>query len=382
MAPRNKPAPRKSVALEKPVRPAGDISKLPVSLKILGEYLGLSPATISLVVNDAPGAKSISEQTRVRVLAAAKKFDYRPSFFARALQGRRTFSVGVLLPALNDDYSASIMEGVEEVLLEEGYIYLTASHSYKPDLIEEYPRLLMDRAVEGFILIDTPTVRPERWPVPVVAVAGHHQVENVTNITLDQHRAAMLGLKHLYELGHRQIAFMRGETCSADSDDRWECFRSVAKQIGINIHPNLVITVPLGVSSPEIGYPATYQLLARKEPFTAIVAFNDLAAIGAMSAVREHGLRVPQDISVLGFDDIKSAAFQNPSLTTIRQPLHRVGRTAALTLLRRITHRDTPAEPSILILPELIIRQSTSVARSGSQHVLSAKRAGNRKVPS
>jgi DNA-binding LacI/PurR family transcriptional regulator len=380
MTPRNKPASRKSIVPEKRLRSPEEISKQPVSLKILGEYLGLSPATISLVVNNAPGAKSISEQTRIRVLAAAKKFDYRPSFFARALQGRRTFSVGVLLPQLNDDYSASIMEGVEEALLEEGYIYLTASHNYKPDLIEEYPRLLMDRAVEGFILIDTPTMRPDRWSVPVVAVPGYHQVENVTNIRLDQRRAAMLGLSHLYQLGHRQIAFMRGETCSADADDRWKCFCAVAKEIGINIPPNLVITVPLGVSSPEIGYPATYQLLARKEPFTAIVAFNDLAAIGAMCAVREHGLRVPEDISVLGFDDIKSAAFQNPSLTTIRQPLHRVGRTAALTLLRRITHRDAPEEPSILILPELIIRQSTGVASSGSRRIHPTKKAGRRKL--
>jgi DNA-binding LacI/PurR family transcriptional regulator len=342
----------------------GKLGKPHVSLKILGEYLGLSPATISLVINNAPGAKSISPPTRLRVLAAAKKFDYRPSFFARALQGQRTFSVGVLLPQLNDDYSGSIMEGVEEVLVEEGYFYLTASHHRKPDLIDEYSNLLMDRAVEGFILIDTPTTRHDPWSVPVVAVAGHRQVPNVTNLTLDQRFAAELGLRHLYELGHRKIAIMRGAACSSDSDDRWNSFRDVAIELGIPIDPQLTLTIPLDMSSPELGYPAACQLLTRKKPFTAIIAFNDLAAIGAMCAIREHGFRIPEDISVLGFDDIKSAAYQYPSLTTIRQPLHHIGRTAALTLLRRITHQDVPDEPLIPILPELVVRQSTGVARS------------------
>jgi DNA-binding LacI/PurR family transcriptional regulator len=337
------------------------------SLKVLGEYLGLSPATISLVMNNAPGAKAISEPTRLRVLAAAKKFDYRPSFFARALQGQRTFSVGVLLPQLNDDYSGSIMEGVEEVLVEEGYFYLTASHHRKPDLIEEYPRLLMDRAVEGFILIDTPTTRHEPWPVPVVAVAGHQPVPNVTNLTLDQRLAAELGLRHLHDLGHRKIAFMRGAACSSDSDDRWNCFREAAIGLGIPIDPQLTLTIPLDMSSPEVGYPAASQLLIRNKPFTAIVAFNDMAAIGAMCAIREHGLRIPEDISVLGFDDIKSAAYQYPSLTTIRQPLHHIGRTAALTLLRRITLQDYSPVAPISILPELIVRQSTGMASSSAK---------------
>lgn len=342
----------------------GKLGKPHVSLKILGEYLGLSPATISLVINNAPGAKSISEPTRLRVLAAAKQFDYRPSFFARALQGQRTFSVGVLLPQLNDDYSGSIMEGVEEVLLEEGYFYLTASHHRKPDLIDEYSNLLMDRAVEGFILIDTPPTRRESWSVPVVAVAGHQPFPNVTNLTLDQRFAAELGLRHLYDLGHRKIAIMRGAACSSDSDDRWNCFREVAIELGIPIDPQLALTIPVDMSSPELGYPAACQLLLRNKPFTAIIAFNDLAAIGAISAIREHGLRVPEDISVLGFDDIKSAAYQYPSLTTIRQPLHHIGRTAALKLLHRITHQEVSEEAPISILPELVVRQSTGVARS------------------
>lgn len=328
----------------------------PISLKILGEYLDLSPATISLVLNNAPGVRSIPQETRDRVLAAAKKFDYRPSFFARSLRRKQTFSVGVLVPELSDGYSVHVMDGIEEVLLEEGYFYLTASHRRKTDLIEEYPRLLMDRAVEGFIVIDT--ALQHSLPLPVVAVAGHRKIEGVTNITLDHQRAAELSLRHLYQLGHRQIAFMRGQPFSSDSDDRWKSLMAVAKELNVEVHPDLVIQLQQNISSPELGYPVGQQLMAQKRPFTALVSYNDIAAIGAIRAFRDHGLSVPEDISVVGFDDIQGAAFHNPTLTTIRQPLRSMGNTAARALLQRIQGRkDYPEQ--IAIVPELIIREST-----------------------
>src|ERR1700751_2159948 len=186
----------------------------PISLKTRGDYLDLSPATISLVLNNAPGVRSIPQDTRDRVLAAATKFDYRPSFYARSLRRKQSFSVGVLVPELSDGYSVLIMDGIEEVLIEEGYFYLAASHRRKPDLIEEYPRLLMDRSVEGFVAIYT--ALQHGLPLPVVAIAGHKKIEGVTNITLDHKRAAELALPHLYQLGHRQIAFMRGQPFSSD----------------------------------------------------------------------------------------------------------------------------------------------------------------------
>ena len=145
----------------------------PISLKTLGDYLDLSPATISLVLNNAPGVRSIPQETRDRVLAAAQKFDYRPSFYARSLRRKQSFSIGVLVPELSDGYSVLVMDGIEEVLMEEGYFYLAASHRRKADLIEEYPRLLMDRSVEGFVAIDT--ALQHSLPIPVVAVAGHRR---------------------------------------------------------------------------------------------------------------------------------------------------------------------------------------------------------------
>lgn len=328
----------------------------PVSLRTLGEYLNLSPATISLVLNNAPGVRSIPQETRDRVTEAARKFNYRPSFYARSLRKKQSFTVGVLVPELSDNYATHVLTGVEELLLEEGYFYLTASHRRKPDLIDEYPRLLMDRSVEGFVLIDT--ILESSLRLPVVAVAGHRKIEGVTNVVLDQRRAAELALRHLYQLGHRKIAFMRGGSHSSDADDRWNCLMAVARDLKLPVTPEYTVQLQLKVSTPELGYEPANELLQRTLDFTAIVCYNDISAIGAIRACVNHGLQVPGDISIVGFDDIQSAAFHNPSLTTIRQPLAQMGRVAARILLQRI--RGQATFPDVVpIHPELIIREST-----------------------
>jgi LacI family transcriptional regulator len=328
----------------------------PVGLRTLGEYLNLSPATISLVLNNAPGVRSIPQETRDRVIAAAAKFDYRPSFYARSLRNRKTFTIGVLVPDLRDHYAAQVIAGVEEYLVEEGYFYLTASYRDDPQLIEEYAKLLMDRSVEGFILVDTVLDHPMR--LPVVTVAGHRRIAGVTNIVLNQERAAHLILQHLYDLGHREIAFMRGGSHSSDADERWECLMAVAQELQIAVKPELTVQIQLKVSTPELGYGPAQELIARGGAFTAIVCYNDEAAFGAMRAFTDHGLQVPRDLSVVGFDDIRSASFYNPSLTTVRQPLNLMGIEAARTLLLRI--RGQKSLPDVVpVLPELVVREST-----------------------
>jgi DNA-binding LacI/PurR family transcriptional regulator len=335
---------------------AGPQPGQPISLRTLGEYLNLSPATISLVLNNAPGVRSIPQDTRDRVIEAAAKFDYRPSFYARSLRKKQTFTVGVLVPELSDHYATEVLSGVEELLMEEGYFYLTASHRRKPDLIEEYPRLLMDRSVEGFILIDT--ILEKSLSLPVVVVAGHRRIEGVTNVVLDQRRAAELALRHLYQLGHRRIAFMRGGSHSSDADNRWECLMAVARELKLSIPPELTVQLQLRISTPELGFEPANELLQRGGDFTAIVCYNDISAIGAIRACMNHGLRVPHDLSIVGFDDIESAAFHNPSLTTIRQPLMQMGTVAARILLQRIRGQATFPD-MVPIHPELVIREST-----------------------
>jgi LacI family transcriptional regulator len=328
----------------------------------LGEYLNLSPATISLVLNDAPGVRTIPQETRDRVKAAAAKFEYRPSFYARSLRKRQSFLVGVLVPELNDSYTAGVLAGVEDLLIEEGYFYLTASHRRKPDLIEEYPLMLLDRSVEGFIMVDT--VLTHGMSLPVVAVAGHREIDGVTNVAVDQLRAAELTLRHLYKLGHRKIAFMRGGSHSSDAEDRWNALMAVAADLRLEVSPELTVQLLSREATPELGLAPTRELLNRGAYFSALVCYDDFAAIGAMKAIRDHGLRVPEDISVVGFDDIESASFYTPSLTTIRQPLRRMGTVAAHTLLKRI--RGLEAVPNVTpILPELVIRESTCPPKPG-----------------
>ncbi len=330
----------------------------PVGLRTLGEYLNLSPATISLVLNNAPGVRSIPQETRDRVIEAAAKFDYRPSFYARSLRKRQTYTVGVLVPELNDHYATQVLAGVEQYLIEEGYFYLTVSHRRKPDLMEEYPRLLMDRSVEGFILIDT--ILEKGFNLPTVVVAGHRHIDGATNVVLDQRRAAELALRHLHQLGHRKIAFMRGGSHSADADDRWECLMAVARELKIAVPEELTVQLRLKTSTPELGFEPTKELLERGADFTALICYNDMSAIGATRALANRGLRVPHDVSVVGFDDIEGASFHNPSLTTIRQPLMEMGQVAARILLQRI--RGLASFPEVVpIHPSLVIRESTAV---------------------
>jgi len=328
----------------------------PVSLKILADYLGLCPATVSVVLNNVPG-RSIPAETRERVRAAARKFNYQPSLLARSLRKQRTFTVGVLVPELSDGYHTLVMSGIGDHLMREGYFYFSAHHRHKPDMIEEYPRLLMGRGAEGLITIDTALTH--ELPLPVVAVAGHRKIPGVTNVVLDHKRAAELSLRHLYQLGHRQIAFMRGQPFSADSDDRWRSIVAVAKELGLEIRPELTIQLERDLTSPELGYPVVQELLGHRRRFTAIVSFNDIAAIGAIRALRDANLSVPDDISVIGFDDINVAAYHTPRLTTIRQPLHDMGETAARILLQRMQgFKDYPEE--FAVPPELIIRETTA----------------------
>lgn len=327
----------------------------PVSLKILADYLGLCPATISVVLNNVPG-RSIPQKTRERVREAARKFNYQPSLLARSLRKQRSLTVGVLVPELTDGYHTMVMSGIGDHLMQEGYFYFTAHHRHKQDMIEEYSRLLIGRGADGLILIDTALT--QELVVPAVAIAGHKAIKGITNVILDHRRAAELVLRHLQQLGHRHIAFMRGQPFSSDSFIRWQNITVVARELGIPIDEQLTIQLERDIASPELGYPVVQTLLQKGRRFTAIVSFNDIAAIGAIRALRDANLRVPEDVSVIGFDDIQLAAFHTPRLTTIRQPLRDMGASAARILLQRLEgFKDYPAEYAVP--PELIIRESS-----------------------
>ncbi|MGC2152976.1 MAG: substrate-binding domain-containing protein, partial [Terriglobales bacterium] len=280
---------------------------------------------------------------------------------ARWARTQRSFTVGVLVPEVSEGYAALVMSGIEQHLLKEGYFYLVASHHHRSDLIEEYPQMLMGRFVDGLIAVDTP------WhhdlPVPVLTVSGHNPASGVSNILLDHKRAAELALRHLQQLGHERIAFIKGQEFSSDTEVRWKSITDAAARLKLKLYPKLTVQLEGELASPQLGYRVTKRLLEQKQEFTALFAFNDISAIGAIGALRDAKLDVPRDVSVVGFDDIQSAAFQNPRLTTIRQPLKRMGTIAAETLLRRIARPEDDSYPrEIVVEPELIVRESTARA--------------------
>lgn len=329
------------------------------TLKQLSTVLGLDQSTVSRVINGEADRYRISRKTQQRVLRAAAKHGYAANTVARSLRLKRTHTVGVIVPEISEGYSTAVLGGIEDELLKDGFFYFVVSHRHRPDLLKGHPRMMLARAVEGIIAVDTPI--DEELPVPVVAVSGHKHREGVINIELDHGQAAQLALAHLKSLGHQRIAFIKGQAFSSDTNRRWRAIVDAAKTLGIAIDPQLAVQLKDGEPGPGPGLKVTRQLLETKRPFTAIFAFNDLTAIGAILALREAGMQVPKDVSVVGFDDVLAASTNNPPLTTIHQPLRSMGQAAASTLLRLIRERIShPLPGGITVYPKLIVRESTA----------------------
>jgi LacI family transcriptional regulator len=330
-----------------------------VTLKMVAERVGLTKGTCSAVLNKTAASRSVPPQTQERILAAARELNYRPSFYARNLGVKRTYMIGVVTQEIGDFYGSPIISGIERYLWQKNFFFLTVAHRHDPKLLETYAHILLDRGVEGFITIDTVIDHP--LPLPTIAIPGHRRLEGVTNIVLDHRKGAWLALSHLIELGHTEIAFMKGAEVSPDSEDRWNSIREVADELGIRMRAELIVQLEGDDATPQLGYPFAKTLLGRKRPFTALFAYNDISAIGSIRAFEEAGLRVPEDISVVGFDDIRIAVHNNPSLTTVRQPLQKMGEIAARTLLNRIEEHEDWV-PEISIEPEFVARNSTGRA--------------------
>ena len=336
-------------------------SNKPITLKELAAALELSQSTVSRIVNGAGATHRIARETQERVLHAAALHGYSANAVARSLRQKRTFNIGVMVPEISEGYSTAVLSGIEDELLKNGYFYFVVSHRHRPDLLHGYPRMMLARSVEGIIAVDTPL--DGELPVPLVSVSGHKHRAGVINIELDHEKAAYMALSHLQGLGHKRIAFIKGQAFSSDTRQRWRAIVEVAKSLNIAIDLQLVVQLRGPEPGPGPGVEVMRALLETKNPFTAVFAFNDVTAIGAILALREAGLRVPRDVSVLGFDDVLIASTCNPPLTTIHQPLRAMGQAAASTLLALI--RDEiphPAPSTITVYPKLVVRKSTGPA--------------------
>lgn len=338
-----------------------------ITIRDLANHLSLSPTTVSLVLNQSPLAKSIPEATQNRVFEAAEELGYRANHLARSFRSQKSQTIGVLVPELDEPYAAGVMSGIEDHLVRNGYFYFLASHRGREGRLATYLDLFETRQVEGLILLATRLREP--LPLPTVVVSGHERLAGVTNVVLDHDHAAALALDHLMELGHRRIAFFRGQEGSSDTVDRWAGIVRAAGERHLEIDPERVFQLaddPTGSRTRtdqgyQDGYTYGRRLLENGADFTALFGFNDVSAIGAMRAFTEAGWKIPDDVSVVGFDDIASAAFHAPGLTTVRQPLREMGARAGEIVLDRLEGKQEYPD-FVTTRPELVVRGSTGKA--------------------
>ena len=372
--------PTKSIASK---RASDSDPGLRITLKKLAEYLCLSRTTVSLILNDVPEATRFPADTRKRVVESAKRLGYRPNYFARSLNKKPTYLIGVLAPDFGNGFESAILSGFERRLLNTGYTSFISTHLWSSELLQRHVETLRDRGVEGLLLIDSTPSEPPG--IPAVTICTDRCPIWSTRISIDNALGIGKALDHLASLGHTEIAFIKGPEGSGDTEERWNAVLMTCKTLGLRVDPRLTVQLELietaGTRHAEEGRIAAQKLLARGKRFTALVAFNDISALGAMIALREASLAIPEDVSVMGFDDIEFASVAYPPLTTIRQPLQEMGATAAEILLRKLAKGEVVED--IRLRPELIMRSSTcppSVAGVNRARGLASKRARQARV--
>lgn len=281
-------------------------------------------------------------------------------------------TIGVLVPELSEGYTTTVLAGLEDALSRAGYLFLLFAHHHRADALSRSQNIFAERAVDGIVAIDTALTGATLVPTVTVSCPDAHP--SVTNILLNHDRAAELALAHLAGLGHTRIAVIKGQPFSSDTEPRWQSIQAAADRLGLPLHPRHLAQMQEDSPTDEPGYCAARRLLAASQDFTALFTFNDVSAMGAIRALRDAGLRVPQDVSVVGFDDVLSAAFHHPALTTVRQPLRHMGTLAAQCLVETLQDASTPPPTrSIVVEPELVIRASTGPVRATPR-----KKAGRR----
>jgi DNA-binding LacI/PurR family transcriptional regulator len=330
-----------------------------ITLRELAEQLSLSRTTISMILNDVPEAARFPENTRQRVVESARRLGYRANYFARSLGRKRTYLIGVIAPDFGNGYEAAILSGFQRCLLNTGYTSFISTHLWSSSLLQRHIETLCDRGAEGLLLINS---TPDESPgIPAVTICTDRSPIWSTRVSINNAIGIGKAIDHLVSLGHREIAFIKGPEGSGDTEERWNAVLATCKTLGLRVDPCLTVQLqrldPPGTRHAEEGRIAAQELLRRGKPFTALVAFNDISALGAMTALREGGHKVPEDVSIMGFDDIEFASIAYPPLTTIRQPLHEMGASAAELLLRKLTNDERVQ--NLRVRPELIVRSST-----------------------
>lgn len=333
---------------------------------------GYSASTVSVVLNSAPLSRYIPEETKGRIQSAARRLGYRPNPLARSLRSQRSNIIGVMVFDITDPFCTPILHGLENALYQANFLSLLADAHNEAHRFERYLEMLLDRRVEGLIVIANWLVTDIKLladltekQVPTVIAGRALEIENVSTVSVDNESGAALALEHLHRLGHRDIAFLRGPKTLASSGQRWKGIRHFAQSVGLRLDPRRIKQLPELLdanSSFEAGAQLTAELLRSGTPFSALAAYDDVTALGAMRALKNKGLCVPEDCSVIGFDDVAQASLSLPSLTTVRQPMEAMGSMSVGLMLEAIQSVERKQEiPTTRrkIPAELVVREST-----------------------
>ena len=345
-----------------------------VTIRDVAKESGFSSTTVSLVLNNAPLARYIPASTKKRIERAAKNLGYRPNLFARSLRSKRSHTVGVMVFDMTDPYCTLVLRGIENSLYQSSYLPILTDVHNERSRFERYLEMLLDRRVEALVVLANwlfvniqVLADLERSSIPTVMIGRELQTDSVSSVIVDNELGAHTAIEHLYSLGHRRIAFIRGPKTLADSAPRWKGIRGFAKSAGLELDSRLIVDLPESSnpsSSFEAGYKLTEDLVKQKHPFTALVAFDDMTAFGAIRALDKAGLRVPEHCSVIGFDDVAASGLYTPALTTVRQPMEAMGAMAASIVLEGINAVQEKREAQAAhrkLAPELVVRESTRV---------------------
>ena len=339
----------------------------------------MSKATVSLALNGKPG---VASETRRRILEIAERLNYQPNASARSLVLQRTQTIGVIVPDISSPFYAELVRGLEEEASRQGFYLLLATTLGKPSREEMCFRLLGEQRVDGIVIL-TPRgdeeliqrIQAKGFPL-VVVDRDVQSADGVVEVIVDNFHGALSAVEHLIGLGYRRIGFINGIPELQASQDRLRGYQVALQEHGLVLNPEWIT---VGHFCAEGGYWGMKKLLAISPPLDSVFAASDMMAIGAIRAIREQGLRIPQDIAVVGFDDVPLAAQVDPPLTTVRQPIAEMGKIACRLLVQLINGEEVQ-QRKVMLQPQLVVRQSCGeVMRREKCELTAEKKSGSKK---
>ncbi len=335
----------------------------PISIKDIAKMADVSHSTVSRALRHSP---LINELTAEKIRRIAEESGYRASAVARSLVTRQTRTVGIVVTTIADPFAGGVVSGIEDAANDRGFSVILANSNADPEREIRVVRAFEERRVDGIIVtssragaVYTPMI--EQMRLPIVLLNNQHPSEFVHSVMIANIDASREATGYLIELGHRRIAYLGDRNGGQSDSERFAGYRRALEAADVPFRPELMVH---GDGKPEGGTRAMAQLLALPQPPTAVFCYNDMTALGALRQIRSQGLRVPQDISLIGFDDLYIAQYTDPPLTTVRQPMRQMGRMAMETLLHLLTGSESVQ--SVKVPGELIIRESTAPPRDSN----------------